>query len=81
MGDRCNLVKNFDGTPLKLELKLEQEFVDKKYDLYAVCKVVEKDGEKEYIKLYSETFTPEQVRAFHSKNRYYLTDEENEEEI
>ena len=64
---RIKNTKDFSGAPLKLTLDLKQEFEDKKYALYYVSKVVEKNNELEIIPLYAETFTPEQVEDFYSK--------------
>ena len=64
---RIKNTKDFSGAPLKLTLDLKQKFEDRKYDLYYVSKVVEKDGEREIIPLYAETFTPEQVEEFYTK--------------
>ena len=49
------------GEKVKLTLKLKQEFKDKEYNLFTVCKVVG----KEKIPLYNETFTHAQVIAFY----------------
>lgn len=59
--------KDFSGAELKLTLVKKEEYKDKEYDLYSVCKVIEKeDGEVELVPLYNETFTPKQLDAFYN---------------
>lgn len=71
-------IKNFGGEQIVLTLKLKQEFKNKPFNLYDVCKVV--DGNN--IPLYSECLTEEQVNKFFDKPSYYLADKEvNDESV
>ena len=75
-GSKFKIVIDFGGEPLKLKLKLKQEFKDKKYDLYTVYKVI---GDEE-IPLYNETFTEDQVEKFYKHPSFYLPELDEEEE-
>ena len=78
---RYKLIKDFGGEILKLTLIKIQKIKDKEYDLFMVCKVVENEqGEEEFIKLYPETFTPEQEEAFYKYPTYYEAYLQNSEE-
>lgn len=74
-------VRDFNGNILKLALKLEKEYENKNYDLYYVCKVVKDGNEEKKIKLYQETFTPEQVDNFYNNPSYYVTEIQDQEVI
>lgn len=63
---RVKKSKNCYGTPAMLTLIKKEEYKNKEYDLYMVCKVVEVDGEFIYTPLYSETFTSKQIEDFYN---------------
>lgn len=68
-------IKSFGGEQIVLTLKMKQEFPDKNYNLYTVCRL--KNNEE--IPLYDETFTNEQLNKFYNKPSYYIP--ENNEEV
>lgn len=70
--DKHRVVKDLSGEPLRLALVKKEEYEDKEYDLYTICKVLKRDEEYEYIPLYSETFTPQQYAAFYDNATYYI---------
>lgn len=74
---KFKIVMDFSGEPLKLKLKLTQEFKDKNYNLYTVYKVTSNDEE---IPLYNETFTEDQVEKFYKHPSFYLPELDEEEE-
>ena len=69
--NQYKVTKEFGGGLARLELVKEQDFPNKQFSLYSVCKVTEEDGEKKYTPLYNETFTPQQVRAFYAIPMWY----------
>lgn len=65
-------VKDFSGEEVILTLVKKEEYPDKEYDLYTVCKVIKRENEKdELFPLYDETFTKEQVSKFYKNAAYY----------
>ncbi len=72
-------VKDFSGETLVLTLVKKEEYKDKLYDLYTVCKVVQDGDEKIKIPLYDETFTREQVESFYNDSTYYTPGDPEEE--
>lgn len=71
-GERFKVIKDFGGETLRLTLIKKQDYEDKNYSLYLVCKVVKnEEGKNEYIPLYPETFTPQQVERFYKNPTYY----------
>ena len=71
-GERFKVIKDFGGETLRLTLVKKQDYEDKEYSLYMVCKVRKnEDGKDEYIPLYPETFTPRQVEKFYKNPTYY----------
>lgn len=69
--NQYKITKEFGGGFAKLQLVKKQDFENKQFSLYTVCKVREDDGEKKYIPLYNETFTPRQVTAFYAIPGWY----------
>ena len=70
---RYRIVKCMDGKPLKLTLVKKEEYEDKDYDLYEVCKVIEnEEGKKERVKMYNETFTKRELHKFYNDPTYYI---------
>lgn len=61
-------VRDFNtGEVVKLALVLKEEYPNKDYDLYMVCKVVN----NELVHLYNETFTDKQIDEFYNEAAYY----------
>ena len=84
--DKYMVIKDFTGEPLKLTLVKKEEYPDKEYNLYSVCKVVEddtKEGDERYtfIPLYDETFTEDQYNEFYNVPRHYIAVKQEEDII
>ena len=63
---RFKIGKDITGKYLKLTLRKKQEVKDKPYDIYEVCKVIDNGvDDPEFIPLYHESFTPQQVEEFY----------------
>ena len=59
---RIKNVKDFKtGEVVRLALVMKEEYPNKDFDLYMVCKVVN----NELVLLYNETFTKKQVEEFY----------------
>ena len=79
---RIKIGKDYSGAVIKLTLIKKQECKGKDYDLYKVCKVIDNGvGKREFVHLYDETFTDQQVEKFYtSKSRFHSEEEDEEEE-
>ena len=75
--DRHKLVTDLKGNPLRLTLRKVQDIKGRNYSLYNVCKVTyNDDGSREVKRLYSESLTEAQVRAFYERPTYYIPEKE-----
>ncbi len=78
---RIKIGKDYSGAAIKLTLIKKQECKGKDYDLYKVCKVIDNGvGKREFIHLYDETFTDQQVEKFYTSKSRFHSEEENENE-
>lgn len=79
---RIKVGKDYSGAAIKLTLVKKQECKGKDYDLYKVCKVIDNGvGKREFIPLYDETFTEQQVEKFYTSKSRFHSEEDEEEEI
>lgn len=83
---RVRIGKDISGKTLKMTLEMIQECKGKAYDLYQVCRVEDNGvGERKFIPLYKESFTPKQVEEFYNPpargNRYTVAGKSDDEDL